>query len=55
MQNIVNQLLTGITSEALFGTVAEVVPFIIVMVGFAFGYQVLKRAIKGASKGKASM
>lgn len=55
MAGIVSQLTTGITSATLFGTVADVMPFIIVMIGFAFGFRVLKHAVKGASKGKASM
>lgn len=55
MEGIVNQLTTGITSEGLFGTVAEVMPFVIIMIGFAFGYRVLRKAVKGASKGKANM
>lgn len=55
MEDIVTSLTTGITSDGLFGTVAEVMPFIIIMVGFAFGYRVLRKAVKGASKGKANM
>ena len=37
MESIVTQLTTGITSAGLFGTVAQIVPFVIVMIGFAFG------------------
>lgn len=55
MTDIVSQLKAGITSAGLFGTVSEVIPFVIVMIGFAFGYKVLKKAVKGASKGKASI
>lgn len=55
MTGIVSQLTSGITSSGLFGTVSEVMPFIIIMVGFAFGYRVLRKAVKGASKGKANM
>lgn len=55
MSNIVSQLTTGITSDGLFGTVSEIFPFVIVMIGFAFGYRVLKKAVKGASKGKANI
>ena len=54
MEGIVNQLTTGVTSEGLFGTVGEIFPFIIVMIGFAFGYRVLRKVVKGASKGKAT-
>lgn len=55
MASIVSQLTTGITSAGLFGTVAEIIPFVIVMVGFAFGYKVLRKAVKAASNGKANV
>lgn len=55
MQGIISQLTTGITSAGLFGTVSEIFPFIIVMIGFAFGYKVLRKVVKGASKGKANV
>lgn len=55
MSSIVTQLTTGITSAGLFGTVSEIIPFVIIMIGFAFGYKVLKKAVKGASKGKANI
>ncbi len=55
MQSIVSQLTTGITSEGLFGTVAQIIPFVIIMIGFAFGYKVLRKAVKSASKGKANV
>lgn len=55
MPNIIEQLKAGITSAGLFGTVAEIIPFVIVMIGFAFGYKVLRKAVKGASKGKANI
>lgn len=55
MESIVSQLKTGITSAGLFGTVSEIIPFVIVMIGFAFGYMVLRKAVKAASKGKANI
>lgn len=55
MTSIISQLTTGITSAGLFGTVAEIIPFVIPMIGFAFGYKVLRKAVKGASKGKANI
>lgn len=55
MTSIVSQLTTGITSAGLFGTVSEIIPFVIVMIGFAFGYSVLKRSVKSASRGKANI
>lgn len=55
MTSIVSQLTSGITSAGLFGTVAEIIPFVIIMIGFAFGYKVLRKTVKGASKGKANI
>lgn len=55
MQAIVSALTTGITSAGLFGTVAEIMPFVVVMIGFAFGYKVLRKVVKGASKGKSNI
>lgn len=55
MQAIVSTLTTGITSAGLFGTVAEIMPFVVVMIGFAFGYKVLRKVVKGASKGKSNI
>lgn len=55
MSNIISQLTSGITSAGLFGTVSEIIPFVIIMIGFAFGYRVLRKAVKGASKGKANI
>ncbi len=55
MEGIVSQLTTGVTSAGLFGTVSQIFPFIIVMIGFAFGYKVLRKVVKGASKGKANV
>lgn len=55
MTEIISQLTTGITSAGLFGTVSQIIPFVIVMIGFAFGYKVLRKAVKGASKGKANI
>ena len=55
MAAIVSALTTGITSAGLFGTVAEIMPFVVIMIGFAFGYKVLRKAVKGASKGKAGI
>lgn len=55
MSAIVTSLTSGITSAGLFGTVAEIMPFIVIMIGFAFGYKVLRKVVKGASKGKAAI
>ena len=55
MTGIISQLTSGITSEGLFGTVSQIFPFVIIMVGFAFGYKVLRKVVKGSANGKANI
>ncbi len=55
MAGITSQLTTGVTAAALFGTVSEIFPFVIVMIGFSFGYKVLRKVVKAASKGKTNI
>lgn len=52
MSEIVSALNTGITSETLFGTVADLMPFVITLTIAALGLYFLRKLIKGASKGK---
>lgn len=52
MDAVINALSTGITSEVLFGTVADLMPFVIVMVPFSLGLYFLRKLIKGAGHGK---
>lgn len=52
MQEIVSQLNTGITSSTLFGTVGELMPWVITLTIASLGLYFLRKLIKGASKGK---
>lgn len=52
MSEIVTQLNTGITSDTLFGTVGELMPWVITMTIACLGLYFLRKLIKGASKGK---
>lgn len=52
MSGIVSQLTTGITADTIFGVVGDVLPFVIVMIPVALGLTILRRVIKGSSKGK---
>lgn len=52
MTEIVTALNTGITSETLFKTVAELMPWVITLTIASLGLYFLRRLIKGASKGK---
>lgn len=55
MSNIVATLQSQITADTLFSTVGTVIPFVITMVIFSFGWRVLRHAIGAASHGKAGV
>lgn len=52
MSEIVTALNTGITSETLFGTVADLMPWVITLTIASLGLYFLRKLIKGAGKGK---
>lgn len=52
MTEVVSALTTGITAETIFGVVADVIPFVVVMVPVALGLYFLRKLVKGAGKGK---
>ncbi len=52
MTEIVSQLNTGITSATLFGTVGQLMPWVITLTIASLGLYFLRKLIKGASKGK---
>lgn len=52
MTEVINGLTTGITAETIFAVVADLVPFIVVMVPVALGLYFLRKLVKGAGKGK---
>lgn len=52
MTDIVSSLNTGITSETLFGTVAQLMPWVITLTIASLGLYFLRKLIKGAGKGK---
>lgn len=52
MSEVVTQLNTGITSATLFGTVADLMPWVITLTIASLGLYFLRKLIKGASKGK---
>ena len=55
MTGFITALTTGITSDTLWAEVTKAAPFIIGCVIFAFGYYIVKKLVKGSSKGKARM
>lgn len=46
---------SGITASSLWSDVTALVPFIVIMFGFAFGYRLLRKALKSGSKGKVNI
>lgn len=46
---------TGLTSSNFFGVVADLVPFIVMIVPVALGVYFLRKLIKGAGKAKVRM
>lgn len=43
---------TGLTSATMFGVVADLVPFIVMIIPVALGTYFLRKLIKGAGKAK---
>ncbi len=52
MEQVVSQLNTGITSSTLFGTVSQLMPWVITLTIASLGLYFLRKLIKGAAKGK---
>lgn len=55
MANAVNTLATTVSANALWGVFADSIPYISVVVLVAFGFYLVRRMIKGLSKGKAKI
>lgn len=52
MSEVVTQLNTGITSSTIFGTVSDLMPWVITLIIACLGLYFLRKLIKGAAKGK---
>lgn len=52
MTEVISALNAGITSETLFGTVADLMPWVITLTIASLGLYFLRKLIKGAAKGK---
>ncbi len=52
MSAVISALSTGLTPAVFFGVVADLVPFIIVLVPVALALYFLRKLVKGAGKGK---
>ena len=52
MEAVVTALTTGLTPAVFFDTVADIIPFVVVLVPVCLGLYFLRKLIKGAGKGK---
>lgn len=52
MEAVITKLTTTLTPDAFFGVVAQLVPFIAVIVPVALGTYFLRKLVKGAGKAK---
>lgn len=52
MEAVISALTTGVTSQVMFGTLAQIIPFVVTLIPFALGLMFLRRLVKGAGKGK---
>lgn len=55
MSAVISKLTTGLTPETFFSVVADLVPFIVVLVPVALGVYFLRKLVKGAGKAKVRM
>lgn len=55
MEAAVNTLATTVTADSLWGVFADAVPYISIVVLVAFGFFLIRRMIRGLSKGKAKI
>lgn len=52
MESVISALTSGLTPATFFGVVADIVPFIIVIVPVALGTYFLRKLVKGSGKAK---
>ena len=55
MENAVSALSTTVSADALWGVFGTAIPYIGVVVLVSFGFFLVKRMIKGVSRGKAKI
>lgn len=53
MTNAITALTTTVTADSLWGVFTSALPFVGVVVVVAFGFYIVRKMIKGVSKGKA--
>lgn len=51
----VNKLATTVTADSLWGVFADAIPYISIVILVAFGFYLIRRMLRGLSKGKAKI
>ena len=55
MSSVVTGLTSSLTTDAMFTNLASLIPVVGGVLIFAFTYRIVRKIIKGASKGKANI
>ena len=55
MSNVVTALSSAISTETMFTNLAALIPVVGGVLIFAFTYRIIKKIVKGAQRGKASI
>lgn len=55
MANVVNALTTAISTDTMFTNLAALIPVVGGVLIFAFTYRIIRKIVKGAQRGKASI
>lgn len=55
MSSVVTALQSILTTDAMFTNLASLIPVVGGVLIFAFTYRIVKKIVKGASKGKAAI
>lgn len=52
MEAVITAITTALTPTAFFAIIADLVPFIVILVPVSLGLHFLRKLVKGAGKGK---
>lgn len=55
MENTMSVITSTVTADALWATVAHVIPVTLIVTMFALGFYLVRRQLKKVSKGKGGM
>lgn len=55
MSGFVTAISEGVTADALWGALTAFAPLIVTMVLFGFAYYIVRKVIRGTSRGKAKI